>query len=149
MPFSLQATTHVFTKTADGGVQQVVAKNPRDREQIRLIRLHLKQVAHDFGRQEFSAPSAIHGDAMPGLAELRSARPGQVHVRYRDLDRGGQLRFSARDRALVAALHRWFDAQLADHGADAMAGHEHGAAAGHMGGADAARRSGMVDSPSN
>jgi hypothetical protein len=27
----------------------------------------------------------------------------------------------------VAALHQWFDAQLADHGKDAMAGHaQHG-----------------------
>jgi hypothetical protein len=25
----------------------------------------------------------------------------------------------------VAALHQWFDAQLSDHGADAMAGHMH------------------------
>ncbi|WP_221179057.1 hypothetical protein [Pseudomonas brassicacearum] len=26
MPFSLAATTHIFTKTAEGGIQQVVAK---------------------------------------------------------------------------------------------------------------------------
>jgi hypothetical protein len=26
---------------------------------------------------------------------------------------------------LVGALHKWFDAQLSDHGADAMEGHHH------------------------
>ena len=34
MPFSLKATTHIFTKTADGGIQRVVAKRAADTEQI-------------------------------------------------------------------------------------------------------------------
>ena len=42
MPFSLAATTHIFTKTAQGGVQQVAVKNVNDAEQVRLTRLHLR-----------------------------------------------------------------------------------------------------------
>lgn len=126
MPFALKATTHVFTKTDDGGVQQVVAKNPQDTEQIRLIREHLQQIAERFKRGDFSAPMQIHGEAMPGLSELTHAKPGEVTIRYRDLSDGGELRYSAKSAALVAALERWFDAQLSDHGADAMAGHEQG-----------------------
>ena len=38
MPFKRRATTHVFTKTPTGGLQQVIAKDPSDTEQIRLIR---------------------------------------------------------------------------------------------------------------
>jgi hypothetical protein len=125
MPFELKATTHIFTKTDDGGVQEVVARNPRDTEQIRLIREHLRQIAREFRKGDFSAPAQIHGMAMPGLAELKRARPGEVDIRYQDLDNGGELRYSTRNVALVAALHRWFDAQLSDHGADAMAGHMH------------------------
>ena len=30
MPFSLAATAHIFAKTAEGGTQQVVAKQPTD-----------------------------------------------------------------------------------------------------------------------
>lgn len=126
MPFSLKATTHIFTKTDDGGVQQVVAKNAQDTEQIRLIREHLQQIAGQFEAGDFSAPAQIHGEAMPGLSELKRAKPGEVAVRYQDLRDGGQLRFSTTNTSLVAALHQWFDAQLSDHGADAMAGYEHG-----------------------
>ena len=122
MPFALKATTHIFTKTSDGGVQEVVARNPHDTEQIRLIREHLHRIEQDFRNGDFSAPAQIHGKAMPGLAELRHARPGEVEIRYQDLDNGGELRYSTRNAALVAALHQWFDAQLSDHGADAMAG---------------------------
>jgi hypothetical protein len=126
MPFALKATTHIFTKTDDGGVQQVVAKNPQDTEQIRLIREHLQQIAHQFKAGNFSAPAQIHGEAMPGLSELRHAKPGEIAIHYQDLNNGGQVRYSTSNASLVAALHRWFDAQLSDHGADAMAGHEHG-----------------------
>ena len=132
MPFALKATTHIFTKTDDGGVQEVVAKNPQDTAQIRLIREHLRQIVQEFRSGDFSAPAQIHGMAMPGLAELKHAKPGEVGIRYQDLDNGGELRYSTRNASLVAALHRWFDAQLSDHGADAMAGHMHG----HMMGRD-------------
>jgi hypothetical protein len=125
MPFELNATTHIFTKTDDGGVQEVVARNPKDTEQIRLIREHLRRIAGEFRKGDFSAPTQIHGMAMPGLAELKHAKPGEVDIRYRDLDNGAELRYSTRSASLVAALHQWFDAQLSDHGADAMAGHMH------------------------
>ncbi len=125
MPFELKATTHIFTKTDDGGVQEVVAKNPKDSEQIRLIREHLHQIAGEFRKGDFSAPAQIHGMGMPGLAKLKHATPGEVDIRYRDLDNGGELRYSTRNASLVAALHQWFDAQLSDHGADAMTGQMH------------------------
>jgi len=48
MPFQLSATTHVFTKSPSGGLQQVVGKTPGDTEQIRLIRMHLQAIATRF-----------------------------------------------------------------------------------------------------
>jgi hypothetical protein len=35
------------------------------------------------------------------------------------------LAYKTPDTSLVAALHPWFDAQLSDHGTDAMGGHIH------------------------
>ena len=124
MPFDLKATTHIFTKTTDGGVQRVVAKNPADTHQVDLIRMHLREIDAQFAKGDFSAPASIHGDDMPGLAELRSAKPGEIKVAYRDIRAGAEVRYSTRAPALVEALHRWIDAQLADHGPDAMAGHD-------------------------
>jgi len=125
MPFDLQATRHVFIKTASGGLQQVRVRNPKDAAQLRLVRMHVREIATRFRNGDFSAPGAIHGAAMPGLAELRRARPGAISVQYRDLRDGAQIRYASADPALVRALHQWFDAQLADHGADAQEGHAH------------------------
>lgn len=125
MPFSLKATTHVFTKTAEGGTQRVVAKSAADSMQVRLVREHLHDIQTQFLTGDFSGPSHIHGNEMPGLADLKAAKPGQVAIDYKDVDGGAELTYRTADAKLVAALHEWFDAQLSDHGADAMAGHQH------------------------
>jgi hypothetical protein len=125
MPFSIKATTHIFTKSDDGGNQQVIAKNPADSVQIRLIRKHLREIQTQFQRGDFSGPARTHGADMPGLAQLRAAKPGQISIAYKDIEGGGELTYRSDDPKLVSSLHAWFDAQISDHGADAMDGHMH------------------------
>jgi len=125
MPFNLKTTTHVFTKTADGGVQRVIAKDPADAAQVRLIRAHLKELQSQFQRGDFSDPAKIHGADMPGLAQLAAAKPGELTIDYKEIKRGAELTYRSRSPQLVAAIGAWFDAQLSDHGADAMEGHMH------------------------
>ena len=125
MPFALQATSHVFTKSRNGGLQQVLVKNPKDIAQLRLVRAHLREIADRFEHGDFSAPTQIHGADMPGLAQLKQAKPGEIAIHYRDLFNGAQIRYATSNPALVPVLHQWFDAQLADHGADARDGHLH------------------------
>jgi len=125
MPFSLQATRHVFTKTGDGGVQRVVAKNIADTRQVALVREHLRDIQAEFSTGDFAGPSHIHGNEMPGLAALKAAKPGEIIIVYKDVAGGAELTYGTGDATLVAALHKWFDAQLSDHGADAMDGHHY------------------------
>ncbi|CAE6802162.1 aspartate carbamoyltransferase [Paraburkholderia domus] len=125
MPFSLKATTHIFTKSDDGGTQQVIAKNPTDGVQIQLIREHLREIQTQFQHGDFSGPARTHGADMPGLAQLRAAKPGQITIAYKNIKDGGELTYRSDDPKLVSSLHVWFDAQLSDHGADAMDGHMH------------------------
>lgn len=120
MPFDLGRSTHVFTPMADGGTQDVVSKD-RDPAQVALIQGHLRKEASAFARGDYADPAAIHGQAMPGLAELQVGA-ARVRVLFEDLPEGARLRFMTRDPGLVAALHRWFAAQVADHGADAILG---------------------------
>ncbi|BBA35079.1 cytochrome c family protein [Methylocaldum marinum] len=127
MPFDLKQTQHIFTKTETGGVQQVVVRDPADAGQIELIRQHLTKISQDFARGDFSDPARIHGEDMPGLAELRSAPSGKFGVEYRELPNGAEIAYSSEDPALIAAVHRWFDAQITEHGHDAVPGHPHGA----------------------
>ncbi len=118
MPFDLEATTHVYEKTENGGVQEVVADDPDDAENVAAIREHLKEEAEAFSRGEFSDPASIHGEQMPGLAELE-AGAHRVGVRYEKVPDGARIVLTSEDPELVAAVHDWFDAQLSDHGDDA------------------------------
>lgn len=122
MPFNLQDTTHVFIKTPSGGIQRVIAKSRTNTQQIALVREHLRAIRAQFANGDFSGPTHVHGEAMPGLHELKAAAPGQIDVQYRDVEAGGELTYRCEDKSLITALHEWFDAQLSDHGADAKAG---------------------------
>lgn len=118
MPFDLERTTHIFEPGSEGGVQRVVSKD-RDPKQIELIREHLREEAAAFSKGDFGDPAKIHGDDMPGLAELR-AGVGKVKVTYEDLPDGALLRYSTKEPKLVTALHKWFEAQVSDHGSHAV-----------------------------
>ena len=124
MPFNLEQTLHIFSKTAKGGIQQVIVKDATDTDQVRLIREHLSQISSEFNNLDFSDPEKIHGKAMPGLAELREAKIGQIKVKYTELPNGAQIEYSTELPNLIDAIHRWFDAQLSDHARHAIAGHE-------------------------
>ncbi len=121
MPFSLEKTLHVFNKTDNGGVQQVIAKDAGDSEQITLIRKHLAEIAAHFTKGDFSGPKRIHGNDMPGVKEL-SLGAGRVHFGYRDLPNGGQIDYVTEAPELIAAIHLYFDAQLSDHSRHVMSG---------------------------
>ncbi|MFF7535020.1 aspartate carbamoyltransferase [Streptomyces bobili] len=121
MPFDLEQTTHHFTPTKTGGVQDVVADQPDDTKQISLIRTHLQEEAKAFARGDFSDPAQIHGDGMPGLAELEHGHE-RIEVRYRERPDGATLTYTTAEPVLVDALHDWFEAQLSDHGDHAETG---------------------------
>jgi hypothetical protein len=125
MPFDLEKTTHIFTQTPNGGVQQVIAKNKSDTGQINLIRAHLSEVYSEFKQGNFSNPEKIHGKNMPGLAELKAAQSGQVKFEYEELSDGAQITYFTEVEKLKHAIHQWFDAQLSDHARHAVPGHSH------------------------
>lgn len=123
MPFDLNRTKHIFTKTDSGGVEQVlVVDDPGDTTNLALIRSHLAQEAELFRSGNYSDPAKIHGMDMPGLKELEAGAK-RVTVVYADLPAGAQITYSSAEPALVAAIHSWFDRQVADHGMPGMGGH--------------------------
>jgi len=115
MPFDLEQTTHVFEKLDDGGLQKVVVKDAANKKQIVLIQSHLKEESERFRKGDFSDPAKIHGEDMPGLAQLK-AGAAKIDIRYTSLPDGAQIRYTAKDSKLVTALHQWFSAQVSDHG---------------------------------
>ena len=119
MPFSLDHTLHQFEKDLRGGVQRVSAK-PGHEDEVAAIRAHLREIAERFARHDFSAPAQIHGEDMPGLAELRAASADELRVTYRELPDGAEVRYTGTTQAVTDAIHDWFDAQVGDHGHDAI-----------------------------
>ena len=119
MPFDLNATHHTFTKTDQGGIEQVVAIDPADTRNIELIRSHLQYEAGEFTKGNFSDPARIHGMDMPGLQELE-AGASRVQVLYQSIQGGAQMTYASSEPALVVALHSWFDRQTTDHGMPGM-----------------------------
>ena len=118
MPFDLARSTHVFTPTADGGTQDVISKDGGP-QHIALIRDHLRKEATAFAHGDYTDPTSIHGTDMPGLKELK-AGADRIRIAIEDLPQGARLQFSTSDAALTVALHQWFDAQVREHGADAI-----------------------------
>ena len=125
MPFDLEKTTHVFSKTDIGGIQQVIAKDKSDTEQISLIRSHLSGITEEFKQSNFSNPEKIHGASMPGLAELKAATADQIKIEYKELPDGAEITYSTHIEKLKLAIHQWFDAQLSDHARHAVPEHTH------------------------
>ncbi len=120
MPFDQNLTTHRFAKTETGGVETVTANDPNDKAQAALVRGHLQHEQELFSAGDFSDPMAIHGMAMPGIADLKQAAThGSLTVTYEALPVGAQLTYTATTPQVVSALHAWFDAQLMDHGSHA------------------------------
>jgi len=119
MPFNVKNSTHVFQKKPDGGIQQVVAKDPNDKDLVAAIRQHLEMEAERFGKGDYSDPMKIHGMEMPGVKYLSQVKPGQIAITYRNVPGGAAVDYVGRDAATVDAIHKWFDAQLSDHGDDA------------------------------
>ena len=118
MPFDLSKTVHIFEMTESGGVQRVIAKDPAATDQIALIRMHLQHEAEMFQHGNYSDPASLHGSDMPGLKDLQ-AGASRIKVSYATLSSGAAITFETTDLHLLTALHRWFGAQLSEHGADA------------------------------
>ncbi len=120
MPFDLELTTHIFTKTPTGGIQQVIVKNRENTQQLKLIRQHLSKISNKFQQGDFSGPAKIHGKTMPGLERLSQAKHKQIDIAYKDLVDGAEITFSSNEPAFIKAIHQYFDAQLSDHARHAV-----------------------------
>lgn len=121
MPFDLAKTVHVFRMTPDGGLMKVVLRGDSPQpQQVAMIQHHLAMEAAQFQQGNFQDPAHLHGPDMPGLRELQ-AGAARLQVTSRALPDGAEIRFRTQDIELVTAVHRWFGAQLSEHGDDARA----------------------------
>ena len=118
MPFDMAKTVHTFKMTEQGGVERVVTRAAAASDEIGLIQQHLQREAQQFQKGNYSDPARLHGADMPGLKDLE-AGASRIKVSYTALPNGAEITFETTDLHLLTAVHRWFGAQLSEHGADA------------------------------
>ena len=118
MPFSLDKTEHIFKKTETGGTQSVVVRDASDRQDLALIRMHIKMEVSNFSQGNFSDPAGLHGETMASLSVLKT-NFSKMKVTYSEIENGAKIDFETTDTETINAIHDWFDAQVSDHGKDA------------------------------
>jgi hypothetical protein len=115
LPYAIDETTQMFTKTVHGGVQHVIVKSADNTEQIKLVQAHLLKMTNSFSKGDFSQTELIHGADMPGLKLLKMAQPYDIKFEYKALPNGAQIHYSTEYPKYAQALHEWFDAQAKEH----------------------------------
>jgi hypothetical protein len=106
-------SSHRFEALVDGGRIELV-RDVADAAGVRTIREHLRTVAHQFARGDFSASATVHDRPVPGTAVMR-ARRRMIRYEFRPLPRGGEVRIRTRDPEALRAIHEFLAFQRADH----------------------------------
>ena len=125
IPLDLKKTTHVFSKTDSGGIQKIIVKDKSEKERIGLIRIYLSRMANDYQQGNFSDLERRYGADMPGLSELKAAKPDQIRIESKELPDGAQIDYSTESPQLIQAIHQLFDAQLRNLARHAVPDHSH------------------------
>jgi hypothetical protein len=112
--FSHETTTHHFRLLADGGAIELQANDGADGASAAAIRVHLRELAGDFSKNDFDKPTFVHGKAPDGL-ETMKARHASISYTYEELPRGGRVRITTADAAALSAIHQFLRFQIDEH----------------------------------
>jgi len=111
MGFDQENTTHHFLLTADGGIIEVAVSDPSDIANRDAIRSHLKDIAGEFARGDFTKPFATHHEVPPGVKAMQQ-RIGSITFRYEDPANGGRVVIRTADRQARTAIQEFLPYQI-------------------------------------
>jgi hypothetical protein len=114
MGFPHDKTTHHFRLFTDGGAIEVQANQAADTANRDKIRQHLTHIAQKFAAGDFSAPMLIHGQNVPGTADMKSLK-NQITYRFEELPQGARLRITTKEKAALKGVHQFLQFQIKDH----------------------------------
>jgi hypothetical protein len=114
MGFDQDATVHHFRLTPTGGFIAVDVRRPADTAMRGEIRVHLKQIAHDFGAGDFGKPVATHAEVPPGVAVMEERRSA-ITYRYDETSLGARVVIETNDSTARDAIHAFLRYQIAEH----------------------------------
>lgn len=111
---SHSASTHSFRLFDDGGAIELRAKRADDGQTVQGIRHHLKDIAGQFSKRDFSTPGFVHGyppDGVDRMKELGAA----ISYRYEELPEGGRIMITTSSSEARKAIHAFLKFQIIEH----------------------------------
>jgi hypothetical protein len=114
MGFSQTATTHHFRLSADGGVIQVEANEPKDTTSRDNIRMHLTHIAKAFSSGDFAIPMFVHDTVPPGVPVMKEMTD-KIKYKFLETPAGARVVISTTDSRARAAVQQFLQFQIAEH----------------------------------
>ena len=111
---SHETTRHTFRVLENGGAIELRAKDPAAGETVDAVRAHLREIAAQFSRNDFSTPAFVHGRQPAGIADMQRLH-ASIAFRYEDVERGGRVRITTSDRDALSAIHDFMKFQIIEH----------------------------------
>jgi len=114
MGFSQTATAHHFFLNSNGGVIEVVVKDPGDASTRNSIRVHLAHITQAFQGGDFDIPMFVHDTVPPGMPEMKKLRK-DIHYSLEEIPNGGRVVISSSDKEALAGIHKFLRFQIEEH----------------------------------
>ena len=114
MGFDQDATTHHFGLTTTGAFIQVQVNDPADVANRDTIRAHLKEIAADFARGDFSKPFLTHDETPPGVETMRRVK-AVIEFSFEETESGGRVRITTADAEALNGIHDFVRYQIKEH----------------------------------
>ena len=111
---------HVFEDLPDGGRIVLDVDDASDSGGIATVRAHMREIATQFTNGDFTNPSLVHDQAVPGT-DVMAVKGGAITYRAAARPRGAEVRIVTRDTTAAHAVHEFLAFQRSDHRAP---GHE-------------------------
>ena len=114
MGFSQAETTHHFLLTENGGIIQVTANDPADKESIGQVQQHFEHIRMSFSKGDFSIPHFVH-DQTPAGVKVMQQQKAKITYTTEKLENGARLKIETKSPEALAAIHEFLRFQIADH----------------------------------
>ena len=111
-----ETSVHKFVLTGDGGAIELRATDSSDQKTLTAIRSHLREIAADFQKADFSTPEFIHGRTPAGVPVMIEHKAA-IRYRFERLDSGARIAITPSNETALGAIHEFLRFQMHEHGA--------------------------------
>src|SRR5207253_5738687 len=85
-----------------------------DAATVKAIRRHLQMIAKEFAAGDFEKPQAVHDQMPDGAATMKKLRL-DIKYHYSEIESGGRVRITTKNRQALDAVHRFLRFQIREH----------------------------------